>query len=69
VTETSAAHPPLVLIVDDELPIRRFLRTALDANGYRMIEATSGEEAVREAATRSPDIVLLDLGLPDVDGI
>jgi len=64
-----ASHPPLVLVVDDELSIRRFLRAALDGNDYRLIEATTGEEALREVAQRSPDIVLLDLGLPDVDGV
>jgi two-component system KDP operon response regulator KdpE len=63
------AHPPLVLVVDDERPMRRFLAVALDGSGYRMIEAATGEEALREVAMRSPDIVLLDLGLPDVDGV
>jgi two-component system KDP operon response regulator KdpE len=61
-------HPPLVLVVDDELPIRRFLRAALDGDRYRLIEAANGEEALREAALRAPDLVLLDLGLPDMDG-
>jgi two-component system KDP operon response regulator KdpE len=65
----AAPHPPRVLVVDDELPIRRFLRAALEGSGYRLSEADSGEAALREVAMRSPDIVLLDLGLPDVDGI
>jgi two-component system KDP operon response regulator KdpE len=61
--------PPLVLVVDDETSMQRFLRAALDGNGFRLIEAATGEDALREAATRSPDIVLLDLGLPDLDGL
>jgi two-component system KDP operon response regulator KdpE len=64
-----AAHAPLVLVVDDERAMRRFLEVALDGNGYRVVEAATGEEALREAAMRSPDLVLLDLGLPDVDGV
>jgi two-component system KDP operon response regulator KdpE len=69
VSSESPAHPPLVLVVDDELPIRRFLRPALEGSGYRLVEAASGDEALREASMRSPDIILLDLGLPDLDGI
>ncbi len=49
--------------------MRRFLRVALQSNGYRLIEAASGQEGLTQAATRSPDVVLLDLGLPDADGI
>lgn len=57
-----------VLIVDDEAAILRFLRTSLSANGYDLIEATTGAEAIRLATSRSPDVILLDLGLPDMDG-
>ncbi len=60
---------PVVLVIDDETGIRRMLRTALAAAGYRVVEAATGEEGLREAATRAPDLVLLDLGLPDVDGV
>jgi len=69
--EASAAtdHSPVVLVIEDEQPMRRFLRSALSSHGYRPIEAPSGEDGLREAATRAPDIVLLDLGLPDLDGI
>jgi two-component system KDP operon response regulator KdpE len=63
------APPPLVvLIVEDEQPMRRFLRAALGAQGFQLVEAVTGEEAITRAAMRPPDIVLLDLGLPDIDG-
>ncbi len=58
-----------VLIVDDEPPIRRLLRTSLQAQGYRTIEAETGAAAVAAAAAAAPDLVLLDLGLPDMDGL
>ena len=60
---------PRVLVVDDELQIRRFLRIALEANGYRVFEAATGNEAIREAARLRPDLVILDMGLPDMDGL
>jgi two-component system KDP operon response regulator KdpE len=59
----------LVLVVDDEPQVLRFLRASLGAHGYRLVEATTGEQALVEAATRAPDLVLLDLGLPDLDGV
>lgn len=59
---------PLILFVEDELPIRRFLRASLLSEGYRLNEACCGEEALRVAADQPPDLVILDLGLPDVDG-
>jgi two-component system KDP operon response regulator KdpE len=57
-----------VLVVDDEPQILRFLRPALEAAGYDVIEAGTGTEALRKATTTAPDIVILDLGLPDMDG-
>jgi two-component system KDP operon response regulator KdpE len=60
---------PLILVVDDEPQLRRFLRASLPTQGYRLIEAASGDEALRQAATRAPDLILLDLGLPDLDGV
>ena len=66
---TSDGVAPLVLVIEDEPQMLRFLRPALEGHGYRMIEATSGREGLTEAATRSPDVVLLDLGLPDLDGL
>lgn len=57
-----------LLVVDDEPQILRFLRTTLGANGYEVLEATTGAEALRRAAADAPDAILLDLGLPDMDG-
>lgn len=59
---------PTVLVVEDEQEIRRFLRLTLAAQGYRVLEATTGAQALVEAASRQPDLVVLDLGLPDLDG-
>ena len=58
-----------VLVVDDELQIRRFLRSSFSGTDYKIIEAENGEEALRKAGTELPDIILLDLGLPDKDGV
>jgi two-component system KDP operon response regulator KdpE len=60
---------PLVLIVEDDAQVRRFLRTSLPAHGYRLLEAEDGKQAVRLAAQYVPELVLLDLGLPDLDGL
>jgi two-component system KDP operon response regulator KdpE len=61
-------HQPIVLIIDDEIQMRRLLRVTLEGNGYRVYEAASGQEGLVEAAQRRPDMVVLDLGLPDMDG-
>ena len=58
----------LVLIIEDETPIRRFLRASLQAEGYRVVEAESGEAGLKAAAQGPPDLVILDLGLPALDG-
>lgn len=58
-----------VLIVDDEPAIRRFLKTVLTAHGYTIFEATRGQEAVAQAMAQRPDVIVLDLGLPDMDGV
>ena len=63
------ALKPTVLVIDDELQIRRLLRVCLDANGYRVLEAATGQEGISEAAQHRPDVVVLDLGLPDMDGV
>jgi two-component system KDP operon response regulator KdpE len=62
------AHPPVVLVIDDETQIRRLLRVALEAGGYRVFEAATGQAGLVEAAQRRPDVIVLDLGLPDMDG-
>ncbi|MCZ2340938.1 MAG: response regulator [Bacteroidales bacterium] len=64
----STTTPLLLLLIEDELPIRRFLRTSLAGEGYRLVEADTGQLAVRLAVQQPPDLVILDLGLPDVDG-
>ena len=64
-TETSVR----VLVVDDEPAIRRFLRVSLAAHGYVIFEADSGEAAMVAAATNRPDLIILDLGLPDLNGV
>lgn len=63
------AQEPLVLLIEDEPPMRRFLKAVLESQGYRLMEAPTGEEGLRQAAMRSPDLILLDLGLPDLDGL
>lgn len=60
---------PLILLVDDEPQILRLLRASLTAQGYRVIEAATGRQALSMAASQPPDLILLDLGLPDLDGL
>ena len=65
----SEEKPTVALIIDDEVQIRRLLRLTLEAHGYKVFEAATGQEGLQEAAQRRPEIVLLDLGLPDLDGV
>lgn len=58
-----------IIVIEDEAQIRRFLRTTLAAEGYKVIEAENGKQGLNEAATRKPDLIILDLGLPDMDGV
>jgi two-component system KDP operon response regulator KdpE len=60
---------PVILMVEDEAAIRRFLRVALEAQRFRVLEASTGSQGLALAAARAPDIILLDLGLPDMDGL
>jgi two-component system KDP operon response regulator KdpE len=62
-------QPVRVLVVDDEPQIRRLLRVSLGAQGYQVREAAHGEEAITMTATERPDVIILDLGLPDLDGL
>jgi two-component system KDP operon response regulator KdpE len=59
----------LILLIEDEPQMQRLLRIILQSNEYSLIEAPTGQEGLMQAATRSPDIILLDLGLPDIDGL
>ena len=59
----------VVLVIDDEPQIRRLLRVTLEGNGYQVFDATTGEDGILQAAQRRPEVVLLDLGLPDLDGV
>jgi two-component system KDP operon response regulator KdpE len=63
-----SAHHPRVLVIDDEAQIHRFLRAALEAAGFEPLRADTGAEGLREIARAAPDAVVLDLGLPDMDG-
>src|ERR1700734_1804091 len=60
---------PLILIVEDESQMRTFVRLALTSHGYRTLEVETGAAAIQQAAAHTPDLVLLDLGLPDIDGL
>jgi two-component system, OmpR family, KDP operon response regulator KdpE len=60
---------PLVLVVEDEAQMRTFVRLALNSHGYRVLEVETGREALQQAAAHTPDLLLLDLGLPDMDGL
>jgi len=59
----------LILIIDDELPIRRFLRAAVASQGYRLAEAVAGRAGLAQAATLRPDLIILELELPDINGL
>src|SRR5262245_16383233 len=63
------ARPTVALVIDDEPQIRRLLRLTLEGNGYRVFDAATGQEGMVQAAQCRPEVVLLDLGLPDLEGI
>jgi two-component system, OmpR family, KDP operon response regulator KdpE len=60
---------PIILVIDDESQIRRMLRLSLEAHGYQVREATTAQEGLQQASLARPDVVILDLGLPDMDGL
>ncbi len=64
----TASTRPKILVVDDEAQIRRFMRISLAANGYSVVEAETGQRGIAAYAAEKPDLVILDLGLPDLDG-
>jgi two-component system, OmpR family, KDP operon response regulator KdpE len=63
------AVAPVIVVIDDEMQLRRLLRISLEANGYKVYEAANGQQGLAEVAARHPDLVVLDLGLPDMDGM
>ena len=60
---------PVVLLVEDEPQIRRFVRTSLDAHGFEVLEAETGAGGLADAASKRPECLILDLGLPDLEGV
>ena len=62
-------NKPLILVVEDDTPVRNLIATTLKAHNYRFLTAGNGETAVLEASSHNPEIILLDLGLPDMDGV
>ena len=60
---------PLILVVEDDAPVRNLITTTLKAHDYRFLTAANGESAILEASSHNPEIMLLDLGLPDIDGV
>ena len=62
-------NKPLILVVEDDAPVRSLITTTLRAHDYRFLSAANGESAILEASSHNPDIMLLDLGLPDLDGV
>jgi len=65
----SGDHNPLIVVVEDEAPIRRFIKATLEAEDFRVVEAGTCARGLIEAATHKPDLLILDLGLPDGDGV
>lgn len=62
-------NKPLILVVEDDAPVRNLITTTLKTNDYRYLSAQNGKTAILEASSHNPDIILLDLGLPDIDGV
>lgn len=62
-------NKPLILVVEDDTPIRNLITTTLEAHGYRFLTAENGASAILEASSHNPDTIMLDLGLPDMDGV
>lgn len=60
---------PVIILIEDEPEIRRFLRATLSSHGYRLFETVTAQEGLQAAETRQPDLIILDLGLPDLDGL
>jgi two-component system KDP operon response regulator KdpE len=67
--EDYAFTPAVILVIEDEPPIQKFLRVSLEADGYQVVESVTGKRGLVDAAAQTPDLIILDLGLPDIDGI
>jgi two-component system, OmpR family, KDP operon response regulator KdpE len=67
--EAMTTEGPKLLLIEDEQEIRRFLRVSLIGQGYRLVESATGRDGVMQAASQQPDLMILDLGLPDIDGM
>src|SRR5215510_9196503 len=68
-SEEAKARATTALVIDDEPQIRRLLRLTLEGNGYRVFDAATGKDGLLQAAQCRPEIIVLDLGLPDMDGV
>jgi two-component system KDP operon response regulator KdpE len=64
-----SADMPKILLIEDEQEIRRFLRVSLTGQGYDLVESSNGRDGIMQAASRQPELIILDLGLPDIDGM
>ncbi len=62
-------NPPTILVIEDDPPIQKFLRATLGSQGYQVIESATAKDGLIQAASRTPDLIVLDLGLPDLDGV
>ncbi|MDD5268240.1 MAG: response regulator [Methylococcales bacterium] len=65
----SSSNSPVIVVIEDDPAIRLFLRTGLGAHGFKVFEADTGKQGIIEAGVRKPDLIILDLGLPDMDGV
>jgi len=65
----SSSNSPVIVVIEDDPAIRLFLRTGLGAHGFKVFEADNGKQGIIEAGIRKPDLIILDLGLPDMDGV
>ena len=65
----SSSNIPVIVVIEDDPAIRLFLRTGLGAHGFKVFEADNGKQGIIEAGIRKPDLIILDLGLPDMDGV
>jgi len=62
-------HPATILVIEDDPPIRKFLRVTLGSQGFQIVESETGKDGLLQAASRAPELIILDLGLPDMDGV